>query len=125
MREIKFRAKLLFDNVWSYGAVSMDSKKVFRITPQDTIQHLLVNENTIGQYTGLKDKNGVDIYEGDIIKSSEFKYDKHNINFKGIIYWDEDYGWHVTGNAHDFLGDFMLSKLEVIGNIHENKELLG
>ena len=75
------------------------------------------------QYTGLKDKNGVEIYEGDIVKWGEFKME---------IFWGEDIGigygfcWrNIRGNGsyHESMTGF-IDEYEVIGNIYENKELL-
>lgn len=84
------------------------------------------------QYTGIKDKNGREIYEGDIIAQTliDDPFDKRYPNY--IVYWCEEYlGWGVKdawgddGNdsdLHFFIAE--RQKCEVIGNIHENPELL-
>ena len=85
------------------------------------------------QYTGLKDKNGVEIYEGDIIKSKRKLYDPFGekepkeIEIIGIVEWILD-GFRVKSVNKEyqdvFRGVFRWLDLEVIGNMYENPELL-
>ena len=123
MREIKFRA-------WNKSAKVMTSLSRLMHLPQETEGEFTF----LMQYTGLKDKNGVEIYEGDIIKSSH-----SDDKWRGEIIWRTHHGtgfWvsddrmiikssycnplssnnSVTNDAHMWL---------VVGNIHENPELLG
>ena len=77
------------------------------------------NNTVVEQCTGLKDKNGKLIYEGDIV---EFDGDFH-----GDIAWDEDAGcWAIrtTENTIYTFDNLYGYELEIVGNIHENKELL-
>ena len=80
-----------------------------------------VDESTVGQYTGLKDKNGMKIFEGDIIPY----YEDDSINL--IVEWSNDYLGYFVGlglgeTIEQPLFDFLYP--EVIGNIHDNPELI-
>jgi len=82
-----------------------------------------INDVELMQYTGLKDKNGVEIYDGDILayKTSSSCYskygEKHVVVYEGSSFQCE----YQYGDLESFLSDMTI---EVIGNIHENPELL-
>lgn len=77
----------------------------------------------ICQYTGIKDKNGKEIYEGDIVK-----LDSNTLKITGIVTYHNDEAVFVLEDLHDEIEEclwYMQEDLEVIGNIYENSELLG
>lgn len=126
MREIIFRAKTVFDGDWVYGGITWNpsKKEVFIHTEWDEGK---VIPETVGQYTGLCDKNGKKIFEGDIVKHIQ-KYEiSGEVKSIAVIKWNEAYScWSVeytNGRITAFLGT-EYHKLEVIGNIHDNHELL-
>lgn len=128
MREILFRGKRT-DGKWVYGYLSKSrhmSERPAILKPcidyeEDGVMYIdYVMSETVGQYTGLKDKNGKKIFTGDIVTGA---WDK-----KLTVYFDSDYlqirakeiGSSLT-NSLDYYG---IDKIEVIGNIHDNPELL-
>jgi uncharacterized phage protein (TIGR01671 family) len=85
------------------------------------------NDYTIQQYTGLKDKNGILIFEGDLVQYNQnSNYD--GINFE-VVWSDASFGWVLKSKTGDYLTNQITPNgprynfLEVIGNVFENKEL--
>ncbi len=130
MREIKFRGKSKEKNSFVYGNfVFMKVNKThgnFCIIPQDgenkttdDIENSIedVFPETIGQYTGLKDRNGTRIFEGDIIRYPDNKNMEVRYRYGGFI---------VFQDAGKPIPLFVIApeKIEVIGNIHDNPKLL-
>ncbi len=137
MREIKFRGKDIRTGRWVYGGYH----KHMAITPEPIIpkgkerkpieyQHLIVcsgfsdwgmpkpldayevGPETVGEFTGLKDKNGVEIYALDHLRCPD--------GWEGVVYWCEsELQWWCKD--HDLAN---LNKPEVVGNVYENAELL-
>jgi uncharacterized phage protein (TIGR01671 family) len=112
-REIKFRA--LYDSIWYYQTLDemlMTTLAAFRLGKYKT------------QFTGLKDKNGKEIYEGDIILFKDYSQsvEKPPTFITSIFWWDEFAGFSVK-NTHGELNFMTCDDMEVIGNIYENPEL--
>lgn len=105
-RDIKFR-------IWT-GEVLIELAK------QD-LSLYMKQKNPIMQFTGLKDKNGKEIYEGDIIATKQ-----RDVKFEVVMGWSDDYGtwgWCFKSRGKQWAAD-KAKGLEVIGNIYENPELL-
>ena len=121
MREIIFRAKTVCDGDWVYGGITWNpsKKEVFIHTEWDEGK---VIPETVGQYTGLCDKNGTRIFEGDIVHWKKVPY---------FVRWDSKKAEFVFANdmeADYFVVGFnehtTMKFCKVVGNIHDNPELL-
>lgn len=131
MKTIKFRGKSINKGKWLFGDLMHDNIGgiyIFPIETENLYKENAVTIRTIGQYTGLKDINGVEIYEGDIIFSK--KYDCKGVLHK-IEYSDENAMFiakPIQGCDFDFCQirqDWILKyEKEVIGNIYDNPEIL-
>lgn len=121
MRTIKFRGKSIMTGEWFYGNlyVKDTTGRTHITTPERGC--LNINPETVGQFTGIFDKDGKEIYEGDIIRGSNGSINGYECPFKTQIKWLNDGcefntpNWGYTDSTHYF---------KVIGNIHDNPELL-
>ena len=119
MREILFRAKRLTDQKWTYGDFTEVVGDCPRILSNEDVTMYAVDPSTIGQYTGLKDKNGKKIFEGDIVWFGEEKE-------RGVVYFDNSGArFAVRFDTFDAAFDHMYGNdLEIVGSIHDNHEPL-
>ena len=157
MREIKFRAKQINDNNWisGYGVIIGNGfcaiPYVVRGNTYDwKLTTITCDINTLGQYTGLKDKNGKEIYEGDVLRIKEYENDGYRTfgsdesfdcltidECKGkllregnelVCFTDGCMSVGDTMYISSLFGDmrysFPIFEFEVIGNIHDNPDLI-
>ncbi|MEK5070818.1 YopX family protein [Sporosarcina sp. FSL K6-1508] len=119
MRELKFRVwtgeEMIFNETGLVGGNGFLEFIVFHTGYQDSDEWKTYK---FMQYTGLKDKNGREIYEGDIL---DYKW-KVSTRDLLIVEWSERDACFLMGGVRT---DYAIAYGEVIGNIHENPELLG
>ena len=126
MREILFRGKRADNEKWEFGLLSrqrdLDGRDEFYIQTLRRSEYgfggiaVSIIPSTIGQYTGLTDKNGIKIFEWDIV---EYKGERY------VIKYLEKHARFVPTKPNTVFAVFSYANAEVIGNVHDNPELLG
>ena len=130
MREILFRGKIIepceYQGQWLEGFYAVENGKPFIAIPKENgLNGFYCDPETVGQYTGLTDKNGARIFDGDIVSGhldDLFPEDESRYEIAWI-----DYGWHLTnldGTVDTAEQDWVNQNFEVIGNIYDNPELV-
>lgn len=131
MREILFRGKCELSGLWNTGSLVKYKddygNEEYHIVQTDK-GYVVVIPETVGQFTGLTDKNGKRIFEGDIIKTKKYgkivgysnvnDYDIFVVKYEPAVFRLDNHnrGFNLVGKGTDY---------EVIGNIHDNPELIG
>lgn len=149
-REILFRGKNIITNEWVYGdlVTSRKSEGLYYIN-DGKYDHSVIPES-VGQFTGLVDKNGVNIYEGDVVKFQEYEnlsWDEESFKLFSLeerkgklrdhyisqVYWEEgNFLFNISETCQCCLSACFGNQLrqnpimvfEIIGNIHDNPEFI-
>ena len=125
MREIIFRGKNVFTNEWYYGYLMNKPKLglcIEFVDKKDVQTNVVVDPNTIGQYSGLKDKNGNCIFEDDIVMKRTYNGKKPMRVVFSFGCFHCGFGGGSSTASHPYTLDD--KQIEVIGNIHDNPDLL-
>lgn len=135
-RPIKFRAKGKSDSQWHYGSLLQIGDDLSIVTnTENAFEMCVVESETIGQFTGLYDMNGKEIYEGDILQSDKPNADlcvvfwsTEKAAFSYRFYWKRIDDTHEVGKKSRYaIGDWnreIEKYLAVIGNIYDSLELI-
>ena len=129
MREIKFRGKRVDDGDWLYGSYIsqnlVEGERSIRYWGGCNNCDLFeepIDPATVGQFTGLKDKNGKEIYEGDVVAQPD---DYGTFCHQLVVYAEGRFIPLVRAEyGHNAIDRYDPSAFEVIGNIHDNPELV-
>lgn len=133
MREIKFRAFIKWAKlILEVESIDFKRKRVYcktELGKPNPCDFYNFDDIELMQYTGLKDKNGIEIYEGDILKYPYVRSSSVNYTIEiGAIEWSDEYCGFIIDEVQN-IGGFCgieskhMNELEVIGNIYENPEL--
>ena len=131
LRRIAFRGKSIDTNEWLYGDLvhSSDMKRCgILVNDKSSYDECEVNPCTVGQFTGLKDENGKEIFEGDIVCFDDTPYCTYGNKYQGVVVehrgawcvkhyeeWGDEYFYSPL-----FADDFASYKTTILGNVYDN-----
>lgn len=145
MRTIKFKGQKPSNGAWVYGCLVYSNEieaAIYFQTGNDSAKVMdlvYVDPDTVCQFTGFLDKNGKEIYEGDVLRSDEYPYscigDNRRDNYFGVIEWNENEAAFyivtiknpkssvkgISDGISDYLSKSALQDFEVVGNIHDDE----
>ena len=145
MRTIKFKGKSVDSSEWIEGYYyrECDNTYIIEDRQKDSMlnrnEAVLIAPSTVCQFTGFLDKNGKEIYEGDVLRSDEYPYscigDNRRDNYFGLIEWNENEAAFyivtiknpkssvkgISDGISDYLSKSALQDFEVIGNIYDDE----
>ena len=144
MRTIKFKSKSVDSGKWveGYYYEECDNTYIIKDRQKDSIlnrnEEVLIDPDTVCQFTGLLDKNGKDIYDGDVLRSDKYPYSiryKGRENYFGLIEWNKNEAAFcivtikdpkssikgIFDGISDYISQSSLQDFEVIGNIHDDE----
>lgn len=139
MREVKFRGRCVLTGEWLHGGLIQleNVTRICWVDERNIFSSATIDKKTLAQYTGLKDKNGREIYEGDIVRFVNFDSSggqRADREITGVIKYQSGLYEIWNNNESEFFesdGAFILNhawlqddEFEVIGNIYENPKLL-
>ena len=128
-REILFRGKpkenSSYEQEWVYGVPVPVEHNTYPTGRIDLVKSVKIKPETLGEYTGLKDRNGNRIFEGDILSGHLDDLFPENETRLTVV-WHETgwFGWNHGCHAFDDFENQFSRQFEIIGNIHDNPELI-
>ena len=126
MREIQFRGKLIKNNKWVCGDLIHDTQNNVYVYPLWSEGLYIGNRvfpDTVGQFTGLHDKNGTDIYDGDIVHLDAWSPYAMQVVFMEGAFCLANKDGEFLGDIH-YIHHAGVEQCTILGNIHDNPELL-